>query len=172
MDNRVVYRAAKAAMEAGLAALRFNFRGAGASTGSFDEGIGEKGDVRAAINWLEDRYPELPLALIGFSFGSWVGLQVGCEDERIQAMVGLGLPLNVYDFDFLMENSKPTLFIVGTKDEFCASERLDRFEQRLPRASSLRRIDGADHFFREDLEQVQVFIAGFLDQIRFEEMAG
>ena len=94
MDNRVVYRTAKAAAEAGLAALRFNFRGVGASTGSFDEGAGEQEDVRSAIDWLDTRYPRLPLALAGFSFGSWVGLQVGSRHERIRALAGRGLPLN------------------------------------------------------------------------------
>ena len=172
MENRVVYRTAKAAAEAGLAALRFNFRGVGGSSGSFDEGLGEKDDVRAAIDWLRNKYPSLPLAVAGFSFGSWVGLQVGCEDDRIRALAGLGLPLNFYDFDFLIENRKPALYIVGAKDEYCAADRLDRLERRLPPTSTIRRFDKADHFFQQDLEQVQALIRSFFEQIRFEEMAG
>ncbi len=101
MDNRVIYRAAKCAAQEGFAALRFNFRGVGRSTGTFDQGLGEKDDVKAAMDWLGSKYPGLPLALVGYSFGAWVGLQVGCADPRIQAMVGLGLPLDLYDFDFL-----------------------------------------------------------------------
>ena len=58
MDNHIVYRSAKAAAEAGFAALRFNFRGVGRSTGQFDQGIGEREDAAAAIRWLENRYPE------------------------------------------------------------------------------------------------------------------
>jgi uncharacterized protein len=170
MENRVVYRTAKAATEAGLAALRFNFRGAGQSTGSFDKGAGEKDDVRAAVDWLEDKYPRLPLSLAGFSFGAWVGLQVGCEDPRITAMIGLGLPLNYYDFDFLFENRKPTLFIVGTHDEFCAAEKLDRLESRLPAASALCRIQNAGHFLERDLDSVQDLITGFFERIPFAEM--
>ncbi len=172
MDNRVVYRTAKAAAESGLAALRFNFRGVGASNGSFDEGIGEKDDVRAAIDWLQNKYPLLPLALAGFSFGSWVGLQVGCDDPRITALAGLGLPLNFYDFDFLLENRKPALYIVGSQDEYCAPERLDRLERRLPPTSFVRRIDKADHFFQQHLEQVQDLVRSFFGEIRFEEMTG
>ena len=83
MDNRVVYRAGKAVMEAGLAALRFNFRGVGASTGSYDHGEGEKDDASAAIDYLSAKYSGLPLVLVGFSFGAWVGLQAGCQDPRI-----------------------------------------------------------------------------------------
>jgi len=172
MDNRVVYRTAKAAAGAGLVALRFNFRGAGASTGSFDEGVGERDDVRAAIDWLENKYPGLPLSLAGFSFGAWVGLQVGCEDPRITAMIGLGLPLNYYDFDFLFENPKPALFIVGTQDEFCAAEKLDRLERRLPATSALRRIENAGHFLERDLDSVQDLITGFFEKMPFAEMTG
>ena len=83
MDNRIVYRAAKAAAAAGFAALRFNFRGTGQSTGLFDQGIGEKEDAAAAIRWLEGRYPGLPMALIGYSFGAWVGLQVAHSDPGV-----------------------------------------------------------------------------------------
>jgi hypothetical protein len=165
MENRVIYRAAKAVQTAGLAALRFNFRGAGASTGKYDEGIGEKDDVAAAIDWLGEKYPGLPLALVGFSFGSWVGLQVACADSRIRALVGIGLPLNFYDFDFLVENEKPSLYIVGTRDEFCPMEKLDFLARRLPQTSSVRRIDGAEHFFGEQLEQVQDSITDFFRQL-------
>jgi hypothetical protein len=164
MENRVVFRAAKAVLAAELAALRFNFRGAGASGGAYDEGIGEKDDVVAAIDWLEAKYPRLPLVLIGFSFGSWVGLRVACKDFRIKAVVGLGLPLNFYDFDFLVENEKPSLYIVGTQDEFCPLEKLDFLARRLPQTSSVHRIQGADHFFGEQLEQVQSLITGFFRQ--------
>ena len=161
MENRVVYRAAKAVLAAELVALRFNFRGAGASGGTYDEGVGEKEDVAAAIDWLEAKYPRLPLALVGFSFGSWVGLQVACEDSRIRAVVGLGLPLNFYDFDFLVENEKPSLYVVGTRDEFCPREKLEILAQRLPQTSSVHLIEGADHFFSEQLESVQSLISGF-----------
>ncbi len=165
MDNRVIYRAAKAVQEAGLAALRFNFRGAGTSTGSFDEGVGEKDDVAAAIDWLQGRYPRLSLALAGFSFGAWVGLEVGCPDPRIKALVGLGLPLNSYDFDFLVENKKPALYIVGTRDEFCPMERLEFLERRLPATSAVCRIEGADHFFESQIDRVQSLIARFFKNI-------
>ena len=170
MDNRVIYRAAKAVQAAGLTALRFNFRGAGGSTGSYDEGVGEKDDVVAAIEWLQEKYPRRPLALVGFSFGAWVGLEVGCPDPRIKALVGLGLPLNFYNFDFLAENEKPALYIVGTQDEFCPMEKLEFLERRLPGSSAVCRIEGAGHFFESQLEQVQDLIAGFFQKIDLERI--
>jgi alpha/beta superfamily hydrolase len=161
MDNKIVYRAAKAATEAGFAALRFNFRGVGRSTGQFDRGVGEKEDVTAAIHWLEDKYRSLPLALIGYSFGAWVGLQVGCLSPNIKALIGLAPPLDLYKFDFLISNSRPSLYIVGTRDEFCSLENINRLETRLPTTSSVSRIEDAEHFFANRVEEIEVLIANF-----------
>jgi alpha/beta superfamily hydrolase len=172
MDNRVVYRAAKAAAQAGFAALRFNFRGVGQSTGAFDQGTGEKEDVAAAIDWLETEYRGLPLALVGYSFGAWVGLQVGCADPRIGALVGLGLPLDLYDFDFLTGTLKPALYIVGTRDEFCSQENLDRLEPRLPGTSMVHRIEGSGHFFDGYVEVIEKLIADFFDRLKLDRGAG
>ncbi|MGA2261061.1 MAG: alpha/beta fold hydrolase [Acidobacteriota bacterium] len=162
MNNRVIYRAAKGAAEAGLAALRFNFRGVGASSGAYDKGLGERKDAAALVDWLQQRYPGLPLALVGFSFGAWVGLQVGCHDPRIQALIGLGLPLNSYDFDFLAENAKPALLITGTRDEFCPRDKMELLARRLPQTSDARWVEGADHFFTHQADQVQSLVKEFL----------
>ena len=168
MDNRVVYRAGKAVIAAGMAALRFNFRGVGASTGAYDHGEGEQEDVVAAIDFLEARYPGVPLALVGFSFGAWVGLQVACRDPRIGAMVGLGLPVNFYDFDFLIANQKPARFIIGSRDEYCPRDKMERLARRLPETSTLQWIESADHFFSQALEELQRLITRFFLEVRFE----
>jgi alpha/beta superfamily hydrolase len=162
MDNRVVFRVGKAIVDSGLAALRFNFRGIGASTGSYDQGTGEKADVSAALDWLQRKYHDLPLVVAGFSFGAWVGLQVGAADPRVTALVGLGLPLSAYSFDFLVENAKPSLYVVGTRDEYCPGPDLERLARRLPPSSKVHRIEGADHFFIERLDEMQRVIAEFL----------
>jgi len=109
MHTKAVYRAAQALNEAGLVALRFNFRGVGASTGSYEEGIGEMDDVVAALEWLTGEYPDLPLIVGGFSFGSKVALSVGVADDRVDGLVGLGLPVKNldYDFGFLADARKP-----------------------------------------------------------------
>ncbi len=168
MNNRVIFRAGKAVLDAGLAALRFNFRGAGASTGSFDEGKGEQQDVTAVTDWLEQRYPRLSLALVGFSFGAWVGLRVAAQDARFVACVGLGLPMNAYNFDFLLENRKASLYIVGADDEHCPREKLASFARRLPPSSEVQVIEGADHFFSLHLEQVQAMISEFFMKLSFQ----
>jgi hypothetical protein len=162
MDNKVVYRAAKAAVEAGFATLRFNFRGVGRSTGKHDQGAGEQEDAAAALRWLEGRYPALGLAMIGYSFGAWVGLRAAHSAPRVNALVGLGLPLDLFDFEFLISCPKPALYIIGTRDEFCSRENLDRFESRLPATASLHRIEGSEHFFTGHIETIQSLITDFL----------
>jgi hypothetical protein len=168
MDNRVVYRAAKAAVRAGYAALRFNFRGAGGSTGRYDRGLGEQQDVSAAIDWMEREYPQKRLFVLGYSFGAWVGLQVGSRDARIRGLVGIGLPLDLYNFDFLVDYSGPSLYIIGTRDTFCSPENLGDLGLRLHRLSRIERIQDADHFFSGQVEKVEMLIEDFFRKIPFD----
>ena len=163
MDNRVVYRSHKAAIEAGMATLRFNFRGVGASTGSHDRGQGEADDVSTAIDFMSSSYPSEPVFLIGFSFGALVGLRVGSTDARVKALVGLGAPVGTYDFGFLLEDPKPTLFVVGTEDQFCDNDKMSQLAESMGATGILRWIDGADHFFAQDIVPVQKEITRFLE---------
>jgi uncharacterized protein len=165
MTNPVIYHAGEAATSAGFAALRFNFRGVGASTGSFDEGIGEQEDVTSTINWLEHKFPDLPLVLIGYSFGAWVGMQIACVDPRIKAMAGIGIPLDSYDFDFLYANRKPTLLIVGSQDQFCSQGSYGLLAHRLPDTAHVYTINEADHFFVDHVDEVQHLIADFFQNL-------
>ncbi|MFQ5778499.1 MAG: alpha/beta hydrolase, partial [Terriglobia bacterium] len=112
--NKVVHHTALALQELGLPVLRFNFRGAGQSEGKHDKGRGEADDVRAALAHLTGKIPSARIILAGFSFGAWVGLRVGCEDARVEALVGVGLPADNDDFSYLAACPKPKLFVQGT----------------------------------------------------------
>src|SRR6266853_78160 len=72
MHNKVVFKVAQTLQLLGMPALRFNFRGVGHSSGSYDEGRGEMDDTRYALEFLSRRYPGLPVIIAGFSFGAWV----------------------------------------------------------------------------------------------------
>jgi hypothetical protein len=162
MHNKVVFRAAKAALRLGLPTLRFNFRGAGKSTGTHDFGVGEKGDVRAGLDYLSTRFPGLPVCLIGFSFGSWVGMAVGANDLRVFTLVGLGVPVGSLNFDFLREVSKPKLIIQGTRDQFGPSAQVQALYATLAGPKQIHWVEGADHFFTGKLDEVEKALREFL----------
>lgn len=165
MHTKAVYRVAQALNESGLVALRFNFRGVGASTGSYEEGIGEREDVVAALDWLEEHYPGLPLVAGGFSFGSMVGLTVGASDARVDGLIGLGLPVDnpSYDFSFLGRTSKPVLVVQGEDDEFGSGDSVQGMVSRLGSHVTLVRIAGADHYFSSKLDELRAAVRGYFE---------
>ncbi len=154
MHNKVVYQAAKALHQCGAPVLRFNFRGAGQSEGAHDNGRGERDDVRAALDYLAGEFKGLPTLLAGFSFGSSVGLRVGCGDTRVKELIGLGLPVNNVDMSFLQTCDKPKLILQGGNDQFGSREKLEALYAALPEPKRLVIFDGADHFFAGALPKV------------------
>jgi alpha/beta superfamily hydrolase len=163
MHNKVVYQAAKALHKRGAAVLRFNFRGAGRSEAAHDGGIGEQGDVRAALDYLAEQFPAKPILLAGFSFGSWVGFRVGCADDRVTRLIAMGLPVNNVDATFLRTCAKPKLFIQGGNDQFGSRDKLELLFATLPAPKQLVFIDGADHFFAGQLDAVGTTIGVWVD---------
>ena len=162
MHTKAVYRAAQAMAEAGLAALRFNFRGVGRSTGSHDGGVGETEDARAALRHLERLFPGLPLVAGGFSFGSMVGLRAGAEDARVAALVGVGLAFDLYDYGFLAHAGRPVLIVQGERDEFGSGARAEEFARRLTDPAEVVVIPGADHYFHGHFDELRQAIREFL----------
>ena len=165
MHNKVVFRIAKVFHQSGFAALRFNFRGTGRSHGSHDEGRGEQDDLRAAIDFIEQKYPGAEVWLAGFSFGSAVMLRVACQYEPVRALVAAGVPVSKYDFEHIVSCAKPKLFVQGALDEFGPAAEIERLFERLPEPKRLKIIEGADHFFEGHLEELgqatKQFIADF-----------
>src|SRR6266849_921507 len=91
MHNKVVYRLARGLRRAGSIVMRFNFRGVGRSQGAHDQGDGELEDSRMLMDWLRSRYPGLPHAVAGFSFGSRVALRLGCALPATRRVIAVGL---------------------------------------------------------------------------------
>jgi alpha/beta superfamily hydrolase len=164
MHTKAVYRAGQALNEAGLAVLRFNFRGVGASTGSHGGGVGEREDARAALDWLEQRFPQAPCVAGGFSFGSMVALSVGASDPRVVALLGLGLPVErdeAYDFSFLRDVTRPVLVVQGENDEFGSGETIAGHLAPLGDHITLVRVPGADHYFAERIDEMKDAVRGY-----------
>lgn len=154
LHNKVVFRAARGLESAGVATLRFNFRGAGTSGGSHDHGEGEQDDVNAAIKWLKAKHPGLRLIVGGFSFGAWVATRVACERPDTFAVFLIGTPVNKYDFGYLRFCEKPMLFLHGTQDEFGDVDKVEKLVPLVRNAESVV-VTGADHFFTKQLDAVE-----------------
>lgn len=157
MHNKVVFRAAVALNDAGLTTLRINFRGVGQSTGQHDDGRGEQDDVRAGLDYLAQHYPGLRITLCGFSFGARFGLEVGIRDPRVAYLIGIGTPLEKYDFEFLRSCRKPLLLVHGERDEFGDIEQLRQLVAEIEKDVPVKLvvIRGAGHFFDDRLDDLK-----------------
>ena len=166
LHNKVVFHTMKALNSIGFPVLRFNFRGAGLSEGEHASGVGELDDVRAALNWMEHEFT-LPIIFAGFSFGAAVGLRVACPDERVRALIGLGLPVTAiddrtYNFDFLRSCTKPKLFVSGSRDQFGPPGKLESAVESFAEPKKLVRIEAGDHFFEGRLKELRAVIEGWI----------
>lgn len=145
MDNPVVVRGAEVAQALGLATLRFNFRGAGRSTGTHGGGVAEIEDVRAALAHLAATLPSgATLGLLGYSFGAWVSARVTATSPRPLCLVAP--PLGMLDWSTLPPARPDLCVLAGTRDTYCPLPELERFMAELPVARRTI-IEGADHFF-------------------------
>ena len=160
MHNKVVFRAAAGLVDAGLVALRFNFRGVGNSSGAHDDGDGERTDVRDALLYLTENYPNLPVTLAGFSFGSRVGSEVAIDEKQIVRVISIGTPVDKYDFSFLKNLRKPILFVHGDADEFGAASHLKALVAQVAENTETETVifENCGHFFDEHLNELRATI--------------
>ncbi len=165
MHNKVVHRMAKALRLSGRAALRFNFRGVGRSQGEHAHGVGEVEDARAALGWLRARYPELPHALAGFSFGSRVILQLGCETRESRQLIAVGFPTTRGSNPTLGMCATPKIFISSTRDEFAPRDEMERRFEGFAEPKRLVWIAAADHFFAGALDELEAAVRAAAESV-------
>jgi alpha/beta superfamily hydrolase len=163
MHNKVVYRMARGLRRTGHVVLRFNYRGVNLSEGAYAHGEGELEDARAALEVLRSRYPELPLTLAGFSFGSRIVLRLGCAaaspDAGIQRVIAVGFPTTYAERSNLEGCTIPRVFVQSTRDEFGPVDELQQITAMLPEPKQLILVDAQDHFFAGALDQLEETIA-------------
>jgi len=154
LDNKVAQTLAKSFTALGYAAVRFNFRGAGKSEGSFDEGIGETDDALAALAYARGELGELPVALAGFSFGSYVQTRVAHE-LAAERMVLVGPAVNRFPLEKVPED---TIVIHGEEDDVVPLA--DVFAWARPQLLPVVVFPGCGHFFHGRLPQLQRTVIG------------
>ena len=163
MHTKVMYQAAKALTRIGCVVLRFNFRGVGSSTGTWDNGRGEMDDYRAAITFMAAQYPDLETWAAGFSFGSYVATTVGADDERICALIAIAPPVDRYEFASVTMSQKPKFIIHGEGDEIISIKMVRHFYAQLREPKELIEIDRANHLFEGQAAEVGDALADLLE---------
>lgn len=155
MHNKVVYRLARGLRRAGIVVARFNFRGVGRSQGEHGFLAGEIEDARAALDWLRNRYPDLPFALAGFSFGAQAVTRLACEVTDASFVLAAGFPTRHGPAEYLEACPVSKIFIQSTHDQYGPRPELETFYARFAEPKQLVWIEAADHFFAGALEPLE-----------------
>lgn len=169
MNNKVVYHLYNIFTERGFATLRFNFRGVGRSQGVFDNGIGELSDAASALDWLQTFHPNANGAWIsGFSFGSWIAMQLLMRRPEVRGFISVAPPANLYDFSFLAPCPSSGLMIHGNKDEIVTTDSVTKLVEKLRQQKQItveqQTMPGAGHFFEGQLDDLKKRVGDYLDK--------
>ena len=166
MHTKVVFQGAKALARVGCVVLRFNFRGVGRSSGEWDRGRGEGDDYRAAVDYMAAQYPGLETWAAGFSFGSYVAMTAGVDDDRICALIGIAPPVDRYEFASVKLSPKPKFLIHGAEDELISLKLVRQFYAQLADPKELVEIDRANHLFDGQASEVGDALEELLSDFR------
>lgn len=157
MDNKVAQTLARAFVALGYATVRMNFRGVGKSEGVHDAGRGETDDMEMLLIHMQQQYPDLPVALSGFSFGTFVQshlqqrlLKQGRPAERL---VLVGTAAGKWSVAQVPAN---TIVIHGEQDDTIPLSYV--FDWARPQDLPVIVIPGADHFFHRKLQHIKNFV--------------
>jgi alpha/beta superfamily hydrolase len=153
MNNPVVKSITKAFQNNGFSTLRFNFRGVGASQGSYDDGIGELKDLYNAITFLTKRGTH-KIYLAGYSFGAWVNAHISYEVATYDEMIMVSPPVALMDFTFLKNLTGLKLVVSGGRDEIAPAEQIKKMLPAWNPDATVEVIPGADHFYWGHLDDL------------------
>lgn len=154
MENKVAQTLARTFVTLGYAAARFNFRGVGASEGVHDEGRGEVDDMAVMYAHMREKYPNLPITLTGFSFGTFVQAQfaqrLAAEGQPAERLVLVGTAAGKWPMPQVPED---TILIHGELDDTITLKEV--FDWARPLDLPVTVITGADHFFHRKLGHIK-----------------
>jgi alpha/beta superfamily hydrolase len=153
LHNKVVHTLARSLRAGGAATLRFNFRGVGASEGTHDGGAGETADALAAVAAARARWPGLPLALAGFSFGAAIAIRAAAAAQP-QWLISVAPAVDRVSLEGFVPPSCPWLIVQGDADEVVASASVVDWAARRAPQAQLRVLGGVGHFFHGRLHEL------------------
>ncbi|PLW77442.1 alpha/beta hydrolase [Cohaesibacter celericrescens] len=169
MNNEIIYNLYYMFARRGFTVLRFNFRGVGRSQGTFDHGVGELSDAAAALDWVQSFHSEAPgVWIAGFSFGAWIGMQLLMRRPEVEGFISIAPPANLYDFSFLAPCPSSGLITHGGMDKVVPHKDVQALVDKLKTQKGIiidqEIIPGANHFFKEETDQLLNVCANYLDQ--------
>ena len=159
MTNKVVHMLAKAFNERGVPAVRFNFRGVGASAGAYDEGEGETQDALAVMDWALQRFPGAALWAAGFSFGGAIAVRAAVARDA-KRLVTVAPAVHRFAVDGAQLPRCPWLLVQGDHDELVDAGEIQRWVATLAQPPQLALLPGVDHFFHGRLNELRSRSAG------------
>lgn len=154
MDNKVVTTVARALQALGIPALRFNFRGVGASAGSFDQGVGETADAEAVASWGARRWPGRSLVLAGFSFGGFVALRLA-QQRLPRHLITIAPAIQLFDSSGVAAPHCPWLIVQGDADDVVDPAAVIDWVKTLDPKPRLVVLPGVGHFFHGRLPELR-----------------
>lgn len=163
MDNKVVTTLARAATDVGWHAVRFNFRGVGASVGTYDEGRGETEDARAIFNWAAAQWPAYPPALAGFSFGAQVAIRLAFAASPSRLLT-VAPPVDRLPDLPARALGRPWWLIQGMADEVVDADRVIGWAETLVAPPHVVRLPGVTHFFHGQLSVLRGLAREFFQE--------
>ena len=165
LDNKVVYTLARAFQQCGAPAIRFNYRGVGASAGTYDEGRGETADTLAVIEYGRRRWPQAALWLGGFSFGGAVAARAAgaAHPERV---VLVAPAVARVDVGSAPQPECPWLIVQGDADDLVPSQEVLAWAAALQPAPAVTVLPGAGHFFHGRINELRDAVLQFMEHLR------
>ena len=154
MYNQVVETLVTIYQGKGFSTLRFNFRGTGDSEGVYDQGKGEKADVRSALRYMYDR-GKRDLDMAGYSFGAWVNAKIKDTEFMLNRIIMISPPVIFLDFSFLSFNPKIEVVITGGKDDIAAVDKIGSLIHTWNPGAHFEVIEGADHFYSGSIDALK-----------------
>ena len=165
MTNKVAHMLAKSFNQVATPAVRFNFRGVGASAGAYDDGVGETGDALAVLDWAAKRWPQARLWLAGFSFGGAIAIRAAVERD-VARLVTVAPAIGRVQVDAARLPTCPWLLVQGDQDELVNAEDIKRWATSASPGPELRMLSGAEHFFHGRLNELRDVVVDWLRQYR------
>jgi alpha/beta superfamily hydrolase len=161
MHNKVAHTLARAFVRSGYAVLRFNFRGTENSEGEYDHGVGELDDALAAMAWIEDQQPDVPLWLAGFSFGAAIAVRAAVA-RPVAGLISVAPAIYRFAGNLEGQPECPWLIIQGDEDELVEVDETVEWVDSLAPGPELLIMAGAEHFFHGRLNELREAVMEFV----------